>query len=94
MSIELFDLGTALGNNLGVGSFEGGLILTLILCGVVLSYPIYKRMSNIAFPLLILVLCLCVGLTWLNVYIFVILICAIAGGLAVKFRELITGRFG
>lgn len=94
MSIQLFDLGEQLGNVLGVGAFEGGLILTLILCGMVLSYPIYKRMFTISFPLLIIVLSLCTGLTWLNVYIFVIIICAIAGGLSIKFREIILGRFG
>lgn len=93
MSVQLFDLGTVIGENLGVGSFEGGLILTLILSGMVLSYPIYKRMFTVAFPLLIIVLSLCTGLTWLNVYIFVIIICAIAGGLALKFRDLITGSF-
>ena len=92
MSIELFDLGADLGSALGVGAFEGGLILTLILCGMVLSYPIYKRMYNVSFILMMLVLSLCIGLTWLNVYVFVIVVCAIAGGLAVKFRDLITGR--
>ena len=94
MSIELFDLGKDLGNVLGVSSFEGGLILTLIICGMTLSYPLYKKQYTIAFPLLIIILSLCVGLTWLNVYVFVIIICAIAGGLAIKFREIITGRFG
>lgn len=94
MSIELFDLGEDLGNVLGVTSFEGGIILTLIICGMVLSYPLYKRAYNIAFGLFMLSLSLCVALTWLNVYVFIILICAIAGGLAIKFREIITGRLG
>jgi len=93
LSIELFDLATDLGEALGVTSFEGGLILTLIICGMVLSYPLYKKMYQIAFPLMIITLSLCVGLTWLNVYVFVIIICAIAGGLAIKFRDVITGRF-
>jgi len=93
LSIELFDLGTDLGEQLGVSSFEGGLILTLILCGMVLSYPLYKRLYQIAFPLLMITLCLCVGLSWLNVYVFIMLVCAIAGGLAVKFRDIIIGRF-
>jgi len=93
MSIELFELGTELGETLGVGSFEGGLILTLILCGMVLSYPIYKRMFTVAFPLLIITLSLCTGLTWLNVYVFVIILASIASGLAIKFRDLITGSF-
>lgn len=94
MSIELFNLGEDLGTVLGVTSFEGGLILTLIVCGMVLSFPLYKRMYNIAFILMMLSLSLCVGLTWLNVYVFVIIICGIAGGIAIKFREIITGRFG
>jgi len=94
MSIELFDLGEDLGQVLGVSSFEGGLILTLIICGMALSYPLYKKMYNIAFILMMLSLSLCVGLTWLNVYVFIIIICAIAGGIAVKFRDIITGRFG
>ena len=93
MSVQLFDLGTALGSALGVGTFEGGLILTLILCGMTLSYPIYKRMFTISFPLFIIVISLCVGLTWLNVYVFIIIIAGIASGLAVKFREAIMGRF-
>jgi len=93
MSIQLFDLGTVLGENLGVGAFEGGLILTLILCGIVLSYPIYKRMFNIAFIFMIITLCLCTGLTWLNVYVFIIILASIASGLAIKFRDLITGSF-
>jgi len=93
MSVQLFDLGEQLGSTLGVGAFEGGLILTLILCGMVLSYPIYKRMFTISFPLLVIVLSLCTGLTWLNVYVFVIILAGIASGLAIKFRDLITGRF-
>jgi len=93
MSIELFDLGEALGDVLGVTSFEGGLILTLIVIGMTISYPLYKQHYPLTFGLFIVTLSLCVGLTWLNVYVFIILVCAIAGGLAIKFRDLITGRF-
>jgi len=93
MSIQLFDLAEDFGNVLGVTSFEGGLILTLIVVGIVISYPLYKRLYPLTFSLFILVISLCVGLTWLNVYVFVIIIGAIAGGLAIKFRDLITGKF-
>jgi hypothetical protein len=90
MSIELFNLGADLGTALGVTAFEGGLILTLILTLAIIIYPLYKGHLTVTMGLFIAVIALCVGLTWLNVFVFIILICATAGGLAYKFKDIFT----
>jgi len=85
--INLFDLGTDLGTALGVTGFEGGLILTLICIMTVILYPLYKKQYSITMALFITILSLCVGLTWCNVYVFIIIVCTTAGGLAYKFKD-------
>lgn len=87
VGIDLFNLGTDLGTALGVGAFEGGLILTLILTLAVILFPLYKGRYQITMGLFIMIISLCVGLTWLNVYVFIIIVCAVAGGLAYKFKD-------
>jgi hypothetical protein len=87
LAIDLFNLGIDLGTALGVTGFEGGLILTLICVMAVIIYPLYKKHFSVVMGLFIMVSALCVGLTWLNVYVFIIIIAATAGGLAYKFKD-------
>lgn len=89
---EVTEIPTYLDNQLGVGTFIGGLIASLFVLGIVMIPLIYLTKGK-AYSLYIIfsmaILAPLVGLGWFPVYVYVIILLLLAFGFSEKLRDLL-----
>ncbi len=96
-SLNITDVPSNLGAQLGVGAFGGGLIASAVLIlGLLLPTALIARKKNAGFvPELVMAflgLCICVGIGWLSYWILLIIALLVAVMYAGTMRDWITGR--
>lgn len=84
MAIDILNLPTDLGIALGIGSFAGGILLTLVILFTFLSLPIYKKNTNAIIIFSVLILGFAVVIGWLSIFFLIIIILIVALGITEK----------
>jgi len=84
LAIDILNLPTDLGNALGIGSFAGGILITIIILFSFISLPIYKKMTTAIVILSSLILGFAVVVQWLSIFFLIIIILIVALGITEK----------
>ena len=91
-AIDILALPTDLGNALGIGSFAGGILVTLIILFTFISLPIYKKNTNAIIILGVLVLGFAVVVQWLSIFFLIMIILIIALGITERALGIFSER--
>lgn len=94
MAIDILALPEDLGSALGIGTFAGGILLTLIILFTFISLPIYKKNVNAIIILSVLVLGFAVVIQWLSIFFLIIIILLIAVGITEKALGIFSEKIG
>jgi len=92
LAIDILNLPTDLGNALGISSFAGGILITIILLFTVISLPIYKKMTTAIVILSSLILGFAVVVQWLNIFFLIIIILIVALGITEKATGMLSDK--
>jgi len=93
LDIDILALPEDIGIATGVGTFAGGILLTLVLLFAFISLPIYKRNATAIIILSVLILGFAVVVQWLNIFFLIIIVLLVALGITEKALEIFKGRF-
>lgn len=92
LDINLLELPEDIGTATGVGTFAGGILLTLCILFTFISLPIYKKNVTAVLILSILILGFAIVVQWLNIFFLIIIILIIALGITDKAVGIFKGR--
>jgi len=93
LDIDILALPEDIGIALGVGTFAGGILLTLVLLFAFISLPIYKKNIMAITILSLLILGFAIVVQWLNIFFLIIIVLIIALGITEKALGIFKGRF-
>jgi len=94
LSFDILNLDYDVGTALGIGEFAGGILLVLILALTTTALPLWKKSTSIAFVISILVMCFGIAVGWLSIFVLVLVVFAVALGLADRLTGILGGRLG